>query len=219
MLKLGCRESGRPGSKTLEEVGDDDSTTASLPACHQVAQQASCVKCHTHSVTSTQFDHRVGLVCQRRTQARREPQCGGTPRKRRRRLRLARTQRPQGCRPDGVGVRVRSSPAGDRGRRARPHSFQAGDVRRRPLHGHLDRGICGTRGADRHLRGRRNRSGHGLSRRPLRDHRATRRARAVEFAAPHHGSRSGTAGTRAVGGVVRDRRQDHRRLPRSRRGV
>ena len=29
----------------------------------------------------------------------------------------------------------------------------------------------------------------------------------------------GAAGTRAVGGVVRDRRQDHRRLPRGRRGV
>ena len=42
----------------------------------------------------TELDHRVGLVRRRRTQAGRKPQRGGTSRQRRRRLRLAGSQRP-----------------------------------------------------------------------------------------------------------------------------
>ena len=69
-------------------------------------------------------------------------------------------------------------------------------------------------GAHRDLGGGGHRAGDGLPRRPLRDHRAARRACPAERPAPHPGGGPRPAGPGPVGGAVRDLRQDHRRLPR-----
>ena len=129
-------------------------------------------------------------------------------------IRLARAQGPPATRTwTALVVPVRPAPAGHRGRGARAHPVQAGDVRRRPVHGHLHRRLRRPRGADRDLGGRGHRAGDGLPRRPLRDHRPARRARPAERAAALARGRSRAAGPRSVRGAVRHRRQDHRRLP------
>ena len=99
-------------------------------------------------------------------------------------LRLARPQGPRQRRPGGAVVAVRAAPARHRGRGERPRPLQARDVRRRPVHGRLDRRVRRPRGDDRERRGRHHRAGDDLPRGPLRDHRAARRARPAERAAP-----------------------------------
>ena len=53
--------------------------------------------------------------------------------------------------PAGPVVAVRPAPAGHRGRGTRAHPVQAGDVRRRPVHGDLHRRVRGPRGTHRDL--------------------------------------------------------------------
>ena len=77
--------------------------------------------------SSAGFDHRMGLVRQRRAQTGGRLQCGSAAGQRRRRFRLARLKDPRDEDLVALGIPVRSASAGDRGRGTWSYPFHADD--------------------------------------------------------------------------------------------